>query len=218
MDRRARLLIVHRVRVFRECLGSALARRGFEVVELLEDIDDSLATISWSEADSALIDANLLNDRASQLTTNISSNLPRLKVLIIDLAEAESLVLKYIEAGASGYVSKDASIGELVETINLVCRGEARCSQRIAYSTFARAAELVHERRIREMFRTEDLTLREVEILQSLAEKLTNREIAERLYVSVHTVKNHVHNILDKLRVTTRSDAVCYGIDRGYVS
>ena len=117
-----------------------------------------------------------------------------------------------IKAGADGYLLKNVRSTELVEQLRGVTRGEAAISRRIA-------TQLLEE------FRREDdprepeaeLTTRELEILTLVADCLSNSEIARRLFISEHTVKNHIKNILSKLNLRSRRQAATYGIARGWV-
>ena len=95
-----------------------------------------------------------------------------------------------------------------METVDSVARGETVCSPRFAFQVFSRVAALSGSRADLALLESTDLTLREVEVLRLLRFKLSNREIADRLGVSLHTVKNHVRGVLRKLGAHTRSEAV----------
>jgi DNA-binding NarL/FixJ family response regulator len=123
-------------------------------------------------------------------------------------------IMACIEAGAAGYVLKEATIDYLVETIRAVYQGESFCSPRLAASLFSRIAELVSERRPAIAPGAIKLTAREVEIIKEIAEGLSNQEIAQRLSIQPQTVKNHIHNILDKLQLHNRLEAVHYARER----
>ena len=120
--------------------------------------------------------------------------------------------LRYIEAGAAGYILKDSSLKELTDVIRLASRGEARVSTRMAGVMMERLFRLARmfsavEHKIDEDVR---LTSREQEVLQFISDGLTNQEIAARLVVEIGTVKNHVHRILEKLNVSSRQEAASY--------
>ena len=113
-----------------------------------------------------------------------------------------------IEAGAHGYLPRDASLAELRRTVHLVAAGQMAASPEMAYALFSRLAELARARRRTTVLESLILTSRELAVLRLIAQGLGNREIAKRLSLSFHTVKNHVQNIFKKLDVTRRIEAV----------
>jgi DNA-binding NarL/FixJ family response regulator len=133
------------------------------------------------------------------------------RVLVLGLAESEQEILRYVEAGAAGYVLQDDSVDELLANIRAVHSGKAIVSPEIAGALVTRVAELsqVFEDAYA-IDSSAQLTPREREVLQLIGQGMTNREIAERLVIELGTVKNHVHSILDKLNVSSRRDAAAY--------
>ncbi|HMS82432.1 MAG TPA: response regulator transcription factor [Nitrospira sp.] len=131
------------------------------------------------------------------------------KVLVIDVPDREEDILYCIEAGgASGYLLQNASLKELEINLAAIARGETVCSPRIAHLTFCRMALLARQETGNGVTNGVSLTRREAEIVRLIEEGLSNKEIAIRLNIGVSTVKNHVHNILDKLQLHNRHSAV----------
>lgn len=128
------------------------------------------------------------------------------KVIALGLTEREQDVIACAEAGVAGYLPREGSGDDLLALIHSVARGEAVCSPRIAASLLRRVATLAAERRT--VPGVARLTVRELEIVRLIAEGLSNKEIARHLFIDVRTVKNHVHNILEKLQVHRRMEAV----------
>jgi DNA-binding NarL/FixJ family response regulator len=128
------------------------------------------------------------------------------------LEEDRDNTLLYIEAGAAGYIRKDSSLKEFIEIIRLAQKGEAQVSTRIAGAMMERLSNLARMFAAVENKMDKDarLTSREFEVLQCIGQGLTNQQIAARLVVEVGTVKNHVHNILEKLNVSSRNEAASY--------
>jgi two-component system, NarL family, nitrate/nitrite response regulator NarL len=126
---------------------------------------------------------------------------PHLRIVGYAVSEIDSNVLACARAGMSGYVGKDASLEDLVNAVFRAMKNELMCSPRITALLFSRlaAGELVEEAK------TESLTVREAEVSQLVAHGLANKEIARKLQLSNATVKNHVHNILMKLKLFRRS-------------
>ena len=126
-------------------------------------------------------------------------------VVVLGTPEHERDVVALAELGVMGFVERDASLEELIATIIRVATGEASLPPRIATMLLRRVSSPAPPRSIRGF---SSLTGRERQIVQLIAEGLSNKEIATKLYIEVATVKNHVHNILEKLQVSKRSDAV----------
>lgn len=129
--------------------------------------------------------------------------------MAIEVPDTEDAILSCMEAGgASGYLLAGASIQDLVENIKAIMRGETLCSPKIASLAFGRASRLARQIGILQSTNGTCLTRREGEIVLLIENGLSNKEIAVRLHIEVSTVKNHVHNILDKLQLHDRRSAV----------
>jgi len=132
---------------------------------------------------------------------------PDVRVVVVGLDESDAAVLAYAEAGAAGFVMHGTSLADLLEIVGSVARGESPCSPRVAATLLRRLAQLGAEHNGYDRAAA-SLTAREREILELLAQGRSNKEIAGTLRIELRTVKNHVHNILTKLRVNRRGEAV----------
>lgn len=169
------------------------------------------ALLRIAEADVLLVSTRLPDGEALKLVQQLTQEYPDKAALVMGVAESEWEILRYVEAGASGYVLRDDSVEELLRHVRAAHAGKARVSPEIAAALMSRVAELaqlVSQSSISADL--VDLTPRELEVLELIGQDLTNQQIAERLVIEVGTVKNHVHNILDKLGVSSRRDAVGY--------
>jgi DNA-binding NarL/FixJ family response regulator len=203
------LMLIGEHKLFRECLGSMLGDcEGFRVVDHADGLAAAVGRIRREPPEVILIDLGTADEETLERLREITHDAPELKVIVLGLPEVEEEILRCIEAGVSGYVLKESSIEELREAIQKVLRGEAICSPQITGTLFSHLAALAREQRGCERLAGFDLTPREGEILELIAESLSNKEIAERLCLSLYTVKNHVHNILEKLQVSCRGEAV----------
>lgn len=124
--------------------------------------------------------------------------------------------MKYIEAGAAACLAPRATLHEFLLMVESVNRGEMPASAALAGAMFARLRQLAANRELLATLESTDLTARQFEIIRLLGRGLSNREIALRLAVSFHTVKNHVGNVLHKLDVSTRAEAVALVRSRGW--
>jgi DNA-binding NarL/FixJ family response regulator len=165
-----------------------------------------------AQADVVLVSTRLPDSGALSLTEAALERGVSAKVLVIGLRESEREILKYVEAGADGYVLRDNSVYTLLEKVRAADQGEALVSPDIAYALMSRLTELAQlfSRVEAGLDEPVELTPREQEVLDLVGEGLTNREIADRLCIEVGTVKNHVHSILQKLDVKSRKDAAAY--------
>ncbi|MEM7352379.1 MAG: response regulator transcription factor [Acidobacteriota bacterium] len=214
----ARLIVAGTHALFRECLASMLYKIGrFHVIHHTDDWEHARDIVRDSLPDVLLIDLNGPEDAATELVRDTRKHCPDVRIVVLGQCNAETAILRCIEAGAGACVSKESSLEELCRVIRRVLQGEAVYSPQIAYSMFARLAELSRERQRSERVEALELTPREMEILQLIAGGLSNRSIAERLSLSVYTVKNHVHHILDKLHVQDRREAVEHAYARHWL-
>ena len=184
-----------------------------EVIGCVTTPQDALVKISNEDVDMVLVSTHLPNDGALRLTSKMTDIDSSLKVLALGVSEKKERVLQFVEAGASGYVRKDDSVDDLIKAIRAANKDQAKVSPKIAAALMTRVTELTDLLTVVESGMPEDysdLTPRELEILELIANGYSNQKIAKRLFIEVGTVKNHVHNILNKLDVRTREDAAAY--------
>lgn len=182
------------------------------VVGYASSREKALEIIQEKDIDVALVSIQLLNESALELTKTILDFAPSIKVLVLGLTDNKHHVLKYVEAGAAGYILQDSSVSDLVEAVHLAQRGEARVSTKVAAAILERLSKMTKVFSRVDTVALEDnrLTQRELEVLGFISQGLTNQEIASNLFVEVGTVKNHVHSIIKKLNVSNREEAATY--------
>jgi RNA polymerase sigma factor (sigma-70 family) len=210
-----RTLIVHDVTLISDLLTMVLEDQGdIRVVGRVTTPAEALEKLSTTQCDVVVINCLLPDEGALALTRATSKQFHGVKVVITGLVESQTAILHCLEAGAAGYVREADGVQQLIAVVRHAAQGEALVSPAVAGALSARINELkrlatelngYHETDIEQQ--ATELTEREREILALLGEGYSNREIAEELVITVGTVKNHVHNILDKLDVHTRKQA-----------
>lgn len=198
------LIIVADVRLYREGIHSSLSKLPqFSVLGAVGSAEEARKLAVHTAPDVVIVDMATRNSLA--VVRTIRQDLPSAHIIGFGVDEVEGEVLACAEAGLSGYVTSDASLDELVAGIESACRGELRCTPKMAATLFR---TLEHRRRDEvSQPKSVILTAREREVLRLVDEGLSNKEISARLSIEVSTVKNHVHNLLDKLQVTSRLQA-----------
>lgn len=205
--RMIRLLLVAHVRLVREQLAAALAERPqFQVVASTGDEATAIASAVMYQADVMLLDHAL--PHAIYLLRQMMDHCPKTRTLVIGVLDNEREVVAFAEAGMWGYTPPDATLDELAGAIERVARGESTYTRQMMTLLLRRVATRTVDRPP-EGFPAV-LTARERQVVALIDEGLSNREIADRLGVEVATVKNHVHNLLSKLRVKRRAEAAAH--------
>ena len=208
-----KILLVIEVRLIANIFAEVLEEEpDFMIVGRSENVEGALKIIQDQQVDVALVSVGLPGLGAVELTRAIVESALNTKVLALGLADDTDDVLKYIEAGAAGYILKDSSLLDLIEIMRSTQRGEAQVSARMAGAMMERLSSLAKMFSTTETNFTDDvrLTPREREVLQYIGQGCTNQEIASHLLVEIGTVKNHVHSILEKLHVSNRDEAASY--------
>jgi DNA-binding NarL/FixJ family response regulator len=199
-----RVLLVSDVRLYRDGLAQCLAQHDrLDVVGMAGSGAEALDIASRHRPDIVLLDMGMAS--SVQLVRVLREVTPGAKVVAYAVAGDESDVISYAEAGVAGYVARDGSALDLVRAIQSVADGELICSPQVAAKAFHRLAMLSAAT---QASTTTTLTMREREIVALIAEGLSNKQIARRLTITLATVKHHVHNVLEKLQVARRGEAV----------
>lgn len=199
-----RAMVVSDVRLYREALALRLTQSGrIEIVGTAERAEVALARLSDLGPDVVIVD-RAMPDALSIARTN--GRTASTKVVAFAVADLDGAVLECAEAGLAGYVTRDGSVEDLIDAVESAVRNEVRCSPRVAATLFRRIAALSSAAPVLAP-RESELTQREREIVGLIERGLSNKEIAKHLSIGTATVKNHVHNILEKLDVKRRGEA-----------
>jgi DNA-binding NarL/FixJ family response regulator len=205
-----RVFILAALRLYRDGLANVLMASGkVEVTGTAAVTIDAEPHIRALRPDVVLVDMSGAD--AHSVARHLHERLPDQSVIALGVCNSAYEHLRCAEVGIIGYVTGDAAAPELLSVIERAACGEAVCSPKLAGDLVRRLAALTRGHQPR---RAQDtLTKREREIASLLAQELSNKEIAGQLHIEVATVKNHIHNMLDKLGVSRRSD-IARALDR----
>lgn len=208
-----RLLLVDDHALFREGLIALLSYQDdFTFVGEAEDAEIALDQARALEPDIVLMDIELPGEDGVSATRRLKLEMPAVTVVILTVHDDSQTLFEAIKAGAQGYLAKNVRSRDILEQLRGLVRGEAAISRRMA------ARILAEIRGQTEPCGPEEaLTTREMDVLELVAARLSNAEIAEHLVISEHTVKNHMKSILSKLHLRSRHQAAAYGVARGWL-
>lgn len=213
-----RLVVLDPHQLFRECLAGALDRRsGFRVVRVDAPGAGVIEALDRFEPDVLVLGLDGPDLPYSALIRSAAQQVPSLRTLVVGFAHDHGPVIECLEAGAKGCVFREQSLDEVIRAIEAVVEGKTVVSPPVAGSLFSRLVELGRRRRRRQRLERLTLTPRELEVLRLIADGLSNDQIAHRLFLSIHTIKNHVHRILETLEVHSRWDAARVAFRKGWL-
>jgi DNA-binding NarL/FixJ family response regulator len=200
------VLVASEVRLYRESLEQMLRLApGLHVLDGVLNAAETLDRMQHTRPSVVLLDMAL--DGALSVARQISRQWRATKVVALGMPEFEMEVLSCASVGVAGYVTRGASMDDVLEAIRAAARGEVRCSPRVAGFLFRHIASLAKEQPPSPV-PSSALTARESQILELLRQGMTNKMISRRLGIELPTVKNHVHSVLAKLGVHRRAEAM----------
>jgi DNA-binding NarL/FixJ family response regulator len=203
---KTRIMIIEDNRLLREGIAGMLDAHGdFQVVAVAEDGDavDQLVD-SDQLPEIVLLDLALEKADSIRLMSTIQARMPSARIIAMDILPEQTDVVEIVKAGASGFILKSASVQEYVDAIRAVARGENVLPAVLTASLFTQIVDTAFESNQGALETSIRLTEREKEVVNLIAEGSSNKEIAARLHIATHTVKSHVHNILEKLALRSR--------------
>jgi len=200
----------------------ALFRRGLEMVlgqevdiEVVGEAADGAEAVTMAKEmapDIVLMDVRMPRRGGIDATSAIKEAVPSAKIVMLTISDEEADLYDAIKAGAMGYLLKEISIDEVAADIRAVYGGQSLISPSMASKLLSEFAAMIKNKDDRPQLPTPRLTDREMEVLRLVAKGMNNRDIAKQLYISENTVKNHIRNILEKLQLHSRMEAVVYAV------
>ena len=210
-----KLAIIDDHALFREGLASIVKLEpDIEVAGMAGSVEEAIEVIRTAKPDIVLMDFTLPDGTGVDATRKVLEEHPNCKIIFLTMSDNDDDLFAAIRSGAKGYLLKNLSPSNLVTAIRSVQQGESALSRTMTVRLMEELS------RTKEPERQGDATLakltpREMDVLTELVAGITNREIAERLYLSENTVKYHVHSILDKLNLPDRRAAAAFAKEHG---
>jgi DNA-binding NarL/FixJ family response regulator len=207
-----RVVVVDDHEMFAQGLATALgADPGIDVVATAGTVESGCAAVRLHTPDVVLMDFELPDGDGASATERIKAEVPDAQVVMVTSFDDEAILIRAIEAGCSGFITKHKAIQEVASAVHAARAGEALISPSML-------ARLLPKLRRSPRGVGSDLTPREIEVLKMLAEGVSNQQIAERLVLSLHTVRNHVQNVISKLGAHSKLEAVAAAVREGIVA
>jgi len=222
-EERVRILIVDDHVLFRVGIAQILSKEeGLEVVGEAEDARSAMDAAIELSPDIILMDLSLPSPGGIETTQRIKRELPSVSIIVLAVQEDEDALFDAIKAGAAAFVLKDISPDDLVTVIRRVSNGEYLINDRVFSQPSVASRVLKEFRELAAYGQSEvpifaPLSPREVQILDNIAQGMTNKQVAYTLTISEQTVKNHMSSILRKLSVNDRTQAVVYAMRQGWI-
>ncbi|MDP9495616.1 MAG: response regulator transcription factor [Actinomycetota bacterium] len=210
------VVIVDDAELFREALRAAFAQEGFDVKAVAADAMKGIDITREHQPDLVMLDLLMPGMSGLEVVATIIKASPRTKVVLLTSSESAEDLLAAVKAGASGYLTKDTPLPRLVAAMHDVIEGGAAVSPAMGGKLFTALRDLLRHSGTMSA-RVPELTGRELEILGLVGNGKTSREIAEQLFISENTVRNHVRNVLDKLGLRSRFEAVNWAQREGLI-
>jgi two-component system NarL family response regulator len=196
---------------------AALKDVQFAVAGEADSAEGAVAAAESLQPDLVLLDVLMPGLSGLEVVEKIQAVSPATKVILLTGSESEEDLISALRSGARGYIVKDTPFPALVDSIKAVAKGGAAISSTMAGKLFDISRQLLRHQELLQS-RKPALTGREIEVLEKVAHGMTSREIGDKLYISENTVKNHIRNILDKLGLHSRNEAVLYAVRENLIS
>ncbi|MBI3792930.1 MAG: response regulator transcription factor [Gemmatimonadetes bacterium] len=202
------IVLVDNNRMVRDTLAAMLNRQpDMEVIGT--DVAGSIDLVR-AGPDVVLLDVGLCDQDSVQEAANLAAVSPDVRIIVMDLVPVNEEIVAFVSAGICGFVLKDNTFPDLLTTIRAVAAGEKVLPARMTESLFAQIAKEAMERNRDEVIEEIKLTAREREVMELLADGMSNKEIAHKLDIALDTAKSHLRNVMKKLALHTRLEVALY--------
>jgi two-component system NarL family response regulator len=206
-----RILLIEDNRLLREGITAMInGQPDMKVVAALGGNENTLLKARTVKPQVILIDLGLRGQNGVRMVASLRKEAPQLKVIGMGLIPTQSDIVEFVQAGASGFILKDATVKNFLMTIRSVAHGGKVLPPPLTGSLFSHVVEYALQHGKTQLTSAVRMTKREREIIALIAEGLSNKQIAQRLTIATYTVKSHVHNIMEKLALHTRLQIALY--------
>ncbi|MCU0311663.1 MAG: response regulator transcription factor [Acidimicrobiales bacterium] len=212
-----RLMLADDHRMLREGLRRSMVEQGFDVVAEAGNGDEAVRLADQLRPDIVLMDVTMPEMDGVEATRQIRAIAPDVRIVMLTMHADQGVLADAIRAGASGYLVKDCSTEEIADAVRLAMSGESALSPQIAASMLDEVRRLGDAQAFGAADEERVVSRREEEVLQLIADGCSTPEVAERLYISQKTVKNHLASIYQKLDARDRTQAVLQAVRMGIV-
>ena len=209
-----RLMIVDDHQMLREGLRRSMSEIGFDVIGEASDGDEAVTRATAQRPDVILMDVTMPRMDGVEACRQVKDVLPDTHIVMLTMHADQSVLADAIRAGASGYLVKDCSTDEIADAVRIAAAGQTALSPQLAATMLDEVRRMEEQERAQE---TRLITKREEEVLQMIADGCSTTEVAEGLYISQKTVKNHLASIYQKLEARDRTQAVLQAVRMGIV-
>ncbi len=204
--KKIRLLVIEDNRLLREGISALLKKQSdMNVVSTVGNGENILAIIGKLKPNIVLLDLGLRSQNSLHIVKLVKKNFGETKIIVMDLIPLQADVFEFVQAGVSGFMLKDISVAEFLKTIRSVYKGAQVLPPHLTGSLFSQIVEhAINGLSPSALTESVRMTKRERQVIELIADGYSNKDIAQKLHLSTHTVKSHVHNILEKLSLNTR--------------
>ena len=200
-----RVLLIEDNRLLREGITAMLNEQPDLRAVAATGNGDALAKAEKLRPQVVLLDMGLRSQNSLRVVESIKARFPKTEIVVMDLIPVEADVVDFVKAGVAGFILKDATLEDFLRTIRSVAEGHKVLPPPLTGSLFSQIVEhAIQSGSTDKLLKAVRMTKREHEVIGLIAEGRSNKEIARELHIAVHTVKSHVHNILEKLELSTR--------------
>ncbi len=189
---------------------TALLNQLPDIRVVAEQASDDVSALERVSPQVILLDIGLRKGDSLRIAAKVRAQFPDAKVIVMDLLPAHEDIVEFVNAGVSGFIMKDATLEDLVDTIRSVHGGSSVLPPTMINTLFSQIARDAIDRGRPEVMESVRMTPRERQVINLIAEGMSNKEIASKLHVATHTVKSHVRNVMEKLTLHTRLQIAAY--------
>ncbi len=209
--KKIRLLLIEDNRLLHDGIISILnSQDDIKIISPAVDNETNISKIKQLKPDIILLDLGLRSRSSLNMVETVKKDFPGAKIIVMDLAPVQSDINLFINAGASGFILKDAALEDFLSTIRTVAGGSKVVPPNLNESLFSQIVENALKDGKKKLISAARMTKREREVIELIGNGLSNKEIAQKLCISTFTVKSHIHNIMEKFALHTRLEVASF--------